>query len=199
MLSRRWTLSVAVAALVAGGGIFAIAGMAVAGDSPQSSAAATVALPEDAELRVMGVLRHDAAFSTLHGDRDNFTIRRLGPWTIDGVLIGAAVELWWPEPFDVVDGNWLVLDPTQPPWDTEPYKTSAIRLTAKGLSSVMVLVDLDKNVLATVTPIAAAQSVSPDASTADSATATRPPDEPPAASPDVTATGPIPPGPSERD
>lgn len=199
VFKKRWILPIAIAGLAAGGCIFAAASMAVAGDSPQSSVASAAALPDDAELLVMETLHHDVAFSTLHGGRDNFTIRRLGPWSIDGVLIGAAVELEWPEPFDVVDGNWIVLDPTRPAWDAAPYRTSAIRLTAHGLSSVMVLVDLDKNLLATVTPIAAAQSASPDASTADSATTSRPPDEPPAASPEVTATGPIPPGPSEKD
>lgn len=189
---------VAAAVLASGGGAFAVAEMAVAGDPPQTNAPAAV-LPEDAELRVMEVLRQDAAFATLHGGRGDFVIRRLGPWTIDGKLVGAAAELEWSEPFDVSDGSWPVLDPSVSPWDIEPYKITAIRLSARGLSSAMVLVDLNANLLVTVTPIFALPPDSSHAAGAGAAGGSRAPAGPPPASPDVTATGPIPPGPSERD
>lgn len=153
--------------------------------------AAPVLLPPIQEAKARAILVKDLTVRELAGGRTDFSVRRIGPWTAKGELMGVVAELVWSQPFDSDGKNWPAFEASgsgskAPLGPQSP--TTTRRLSVRGVMAMQVLIDLDMERVITATPI--------PLSTLGRAQS---PVGPPPAAPTVRPLDPVLPGASEGD
>ena len=153
--------------------------------------AAPVLLTPLQEAKAKAIVGKDLTIRELSAGRLDFSIRRVGPWTAKGQLMGVVAELVWAQPFDSEGKSWPAFEPSgsenmAPLGPDSPTRTR--RLSVQGVTAVQVLIDLDRERVVTATPIPLSNLGRVQA-----------PAGPPPAAPTVRPLDPVLPGTTEGD
>jgi hypothetical protein len=158
------------------GGAFGISGEPSSGPPVQpavvpDSGAAPAFLPDlddESHQRALKVLEADPRFRGLMAGRQ-FTIDKAGPWTTAGAdghaprLLGASFVVRLPGPVELRDAELpgALYDETER--RSPPYQPVVNRVDARGVTELMVLVDLQENRVVNISPGSGAEIVRSEA------------------------------------